>query len=509
MNNTKYAMIIDQKSIMYNKQERERDGRNSRYSQMVNGLISFIYDNPKQKDQPVLFRINKRYSYEFTISTFVFHLILWYPNIEFNIKIDDNDMYDLHPLGKKKLNTILDQRIRKFVDLTGDIPRLDYIFSGIIQQLVNISDDYAYIACNTFSLFEMMRLEDINKTFSTLLNYGAGSVIHSISATENFLKVTAPHLLNEAIVSDTKNCLRPYIHSQRLNITQLVQSFVAITYRNSVSKEIIQHPITSNYVKGLPKTSDIFIEANSARMATIAKKKYVPKSGYFSRQTNLLCEDTMIDYTVGDCGTKHFVTIFIETQEMLNVIESKYRIDDNGELHEVFVTDTFLIGSTVKLRSHTVCALSENNICQTCFGAKAIMSQNINIGGLPAIAIVNPISQMGMSVKHQTSITSFKLDDPIMAKYFHFDGSFITVKEEYLRKISIRIPKTFIEEWVMDGGENIETEPERLPYFIIVDSVLGEEFLIQNDGILYVLDSGILKLTKLFKVDIDSTLVDD
>ena len=503
----RYDAKFTQDSFMINKTEAKNLLKRSKYLDLIYGIKEMILDSPDKGDKLILFYMSPKDVYEMTYAEFLIHLILWQPNVVFNLKVNQDDVYELAPFGKNKLNKIINERIKKFVLLTKDVDTLDLVFSDIIQKCADLADDYSPIAGNTFNLREIMRMENEDSYFSTLFNYGVGNLITSISGTENFLKNIAPGVLKDAFTNDKKNCFRPFIYSDRLNTTQLVQSMVSIAYRNGVSKEIIQTPIVSNYVKGLRSPSDVFIEANSTRIAAVAKKKSVPQSGYLSRRAYLLCGDTMINQTVIDCGTTHTVNVFVESQKILDVIRGKYMVLADKTLKEIDETDTHLIGTRVNLRSHIKCKLPDDQVCQTCFGAKAILLQNVRIGGLPSVEVINPISNAGMAVKHQTSTSSYELKNTILREYFMNDGNYITIKEGMNKRISIKVPKYYLEDWIM--GESVTSEPNKLPYFIIYDHISGVEHKIEDKGISYMLDSSMLELARLFKVDVDCEITTD
>lgn len=471
------------------------------YFNAFKNVWDFIFDEHVRKDDEIVVIYNKKEAVKMRLVEFLIHLIIWRPNIVFNVPIKHDDFYIIHPLSRETINFILNKIIKKFIDIIGEAtPLFSETISYIIENFGKLAESYSTISSNTISLYDIIQFQKRNKTFAKLL-YTTLDESKTIKELEDHIQSSRKKLLS-VIIKDKKNSLYPFVESSRINSSQLTQMLVAVGPRPDIDKTIIPKPIVSGFIHGFKDMSEYYIDSVTARDALLTKYNNVSLSGYLSRKINILCLDTNIDYNIKDCGTKHHLSFFVENDMFLNMVVGKYMIKDNGDLYEITKTDRDLIGKTIKLRSHVTCAHPEQDkICPTCYGSSSKMLIGTRIGGLPSIKIANPMSQKSMSAKHLTGTDSVEITNEYINKYFYNDGSDLYIRKEYSdsRKLFIIVDKDDLEELLysminMDDTSIDTTFP--LNSITIRDG--NDEFVIENEGMMLTLSEEIITDKKLF-----------
>jgi len=405
------------------------------YYKLLYGFLDYIFDEYKRKDEKILIIYDDQRGIEMSISEAVGNLILWYPNIAFSIPITRDDFYDFRGITGEKLNKMFERIVEKFIDIGIDDNKLSNVLSHMIEMFSQIAEIYSHIACNTFSLYDIIQFEQRNKEFANLLNTELNYKQMSIKDMENYLAYGQKEVI-KIIQQDKKTSLYPYIQSGRLDKLQVTQMLVCVGPRADFDKSIVPRPIRRNFIKGLSDIGEYYVEAITARMALLIKHKNVRDSGYLSRKVNLLCLSTVIDPNVQDCGTKYYLTINVTNANVLQILSGKYMISDKNKLIKIDKTNTDLIGKTIKIRSHIYCALPEGRVCKTCYGSHHKTLTSTRIGGLPSLKIMNPLSQMGMSAKHKQTTKSTEITNEYIKQYFNIVNNEAYVKPEYLKNIT-------------------------------------------------------------------------
>lgn len=490
------------------------------YARLYDSLWWYIFLDYKRKDnlirvETINHETNEPCFANMTAAELLLHMIFWKPYVIYSkllkrkVIIKSNTFYNVENYDKKKLTTMLKNIVKEFLDdaeqRDDGINELSYNISLVVDDFCELMNAYCGIASNTISIYDIHQLEKRNSEFRSCINTVLDEDLPQ-KEIERQIKRGEKRTVN-AIIEDGKSSLVNYIKGGRLSKDQFTQMFYAVGPRTDVDKTILPKIIRGNFMKGYQCPSDAYMDAITGRDAQILKHITVRDSGYLSRKINLDNLDTHINYNVKDCGTTHFVTYYVETEDHLKSIDLKYIIKDNGKLYLVHASkDTDLIGKVVRLRSHIVCACPEGEVCMTCFGEKAKRLKGTNIGGLPAIKFANPISKRLMRAKHFTTANSVDVKSEFLNKYFNEDARKLYFKPELKNKdIYICIDRDIIED-IANGATDTEDESidssTPIESFVVQD---GEErYTIECEGLFLVLTNEVLEETNKFVMGYDS-----
>ena len=432
------------------------------FYKIYNGMYNYVFDDYRRKDEYVKIILNKDKFIVLTISETLIQLIFWRLYIVFDIKITEEDIIyrDIKTeyISRSNISSILDKNIKRFLPKVPYPVILSNQISYCIDDLCEISENYAYISCNTFSLYDMIQFAKRNKTFRGAINTTLDDTLPVPVIEEQVANGTK--LIHELIKADKKNCLYPFMMSGQLKGTQVGQVFYAIGTRASSDKIIMPVIIKRNMIHGYSSPSELYVEAVTARDALIQKKISVADSGALSRKQNLLCLNTAIDTSKPedyDCGTKHYITMHIDSENVLNLLQYKYRVLEDGTLKEIDPKkDKNLIGQTIKIRSIACCAMPDGHVCPKCVGSKSKQLMNTRLGILPATNIGNLFSELHMQAKHFTTTDSIDISkNEIISKFFDIDNSLLYLKDEIDRKhLKIIVNKENIEELLHNSSNS-------------------------------------------------------
>src|SRR5699024_6218954 len=137
--------------------------------------------------------------------------------------------------------------------------------------------------------------------------------------------------------------------------------------------------IDTSFFRGISDIEDFMTDALGARKALDMSKMQVRKSGYLNRKISILTEDIRLDPDIKDCGTKHFMEFKISSKVMFKLLIDRY-YEMDGKTKVITNKDTYLIGSTINLRSPITCALKNETVCKTCYGNLSKINMGLNIG---------------------------------------------------------------------------------------------------------------------------------
>lgn len=489
----RYSIMVNVKQLL--------DKKNKLYYMLHQYLLDFIFEDVENKNKLGLVTIGKKYI-EMRLSELLFHIFIWRPNIVFGVDITEDDLYDLTEINKGRFNSIMATIVEKFLDKTDNVAIIASIMASILENMCSISDNYGFIAGNTISLYDVLHLQKRSDVFNELV-VNKIPVDMSHKEAETYLKIKGSEL-NKSIFKDKKNAIYPFIKSgSNINPTQLTQMFVAVGTRPSIDGTVMKTIIRDGYINGYSSVDEFYVEATTSLNALLLKLKAVPKSGYFSRKLYLLCLDTDIDHYIEDCGTPNYEEIFIENKQVLHILNGKYRIvssDLSDKVKHVPIkdSDTFLIGKTIKYRTHIYCGLPDGKVCKTCFGVRSKQVTNTRIGGLPSIKFGNPVMQRAMSSKHKSTTNSKKIENEDIRKFFTIDNNELVLHPTIEKnKVELVIPVEEVNDLLNFDIEddNIEIKT-KLDYFII--RYKGVDFKIFNPGAYFDISDALLAEKKHF-----------
>lgn len=490
------------------------------FARLYDALWNYIFLDYKRKDNLIkVISVNEDnepcFAY-MTAAELMIHMIFWKPYVIYakylkrKVVIRSDTFYNTENFNKSKFATALKNIVKTFLsdaEVRGDdgINELSYIISLCVDDYCELMNSYCTIASNTISIYDIHQLEKRSPEFKSCLNTQLDEELPQKVIEQQIKK--GEHRTIDAILKDGKSALVNYIKGGRLSKDQFTQMFFAVGPRTDVDKSILPKIIKGNFMKGYSCPSDAYMDAITGRDAQILKHITVRDSGYLSRKINLDNLNTTIDYNVKDCGTTHTISYFVETADHLQSIDLKYIVKDNGKLYLVHATkDTDLIGQTVRLRSHIVCALKQGKVCMTCFGEKAKRLRGTNIGGLPAIKFANPISKRLMRAKHFTTANSVDVKSEFLNKYFNEEGRKLYFKPEMKNKdVFICVDRDIIED-IASGAT--DTEDELIDSSSPIESIViqdgDDRYTIECEGLFLVLTDEVLEETSKFVMGYDS-----
>ena len=490
------------------------------FARLYDALWNYIFLDYKRKDNLIkVISVNEDnepcFAY-MTAAELMIHMIFWKPYVIYakclkrKVVIRSDTFYNTENFDKKKFATALKNIVKTFLpdaEVRGDdgINELSYIISLCVDDYCELMNSYCTIASNTISIYDIHQLEKRSPEFKSCLNTQLDEELPQKVIEQQIKK--GEHRTIDAILKDGKSALVNYIKGGRLSKDQFTQMFFAVGPRTDVDKSILPKIIKGNFMKGYSCPSDAYMDAITGRDAQILKHITVRDSGYLSRKINLDNLNTTIDYNVKDCGTTHTISYFVETADHLQSIDLKYIVKDNGKLYLVHAAkDTDLIGQTVRLRSHIVCALERGKVCMTCFGEKAKRLRGTNIGGLPAIKFANPISKRLMRAKHFTTANSVDVKSEFLNKYFNEEGRKLYFKPEMKNKdVFICVDRDIIED-IASGAT--DTEDELIDSSSPIESIViqdgDDRYTIECEGLFLVLTDEVLEETSKFVMGYDS-----
>jgi hypothetical protein len=478
------------------------------YYSTLKGFIAYYFDDPRRIHNLVLIKLGKNNYVEMRTCEFITHLILWKANVVFNEPITTNDIYNVRSSDPSSLhiNTIMDIIVKRLVEKEGEVTdAICEVIYKIKDEFSELLHGYSGICCNTVSIYDIIQFKNRNKEFNSLINTTLDET-KSIKELENEIKDCEARLV-KVIKEDPYNCFNPYLRSKRINSGQLTKVLVAVGTRPDIDKTILPKPIKRGYIHGLQTASEYFMETLTARDAMLTKVDNVPLSGLLSREVNRLTSSSIyINYDVVDCGTKHTLKYEVKNKDYLDMIIGKYYYDDANKLHAVTGNEQFLIGKTIRLRSFITCAL-DKGVCQTCVGKISNRLTGTRLGALPSIKTINPLSNMAMAGKHNTSTKSIEIINEALLKYFYHDGVDFYINQEYAeqRNIYIVINQDDVEELLYSSNFDVDDDTIdtriQLSYVAIRDK--GVDYVLENEGMRIALSEEIISQKNLFLDDSD------
>ena len=327
---------------------------------------------------------------ELTFGNYLTYLVLILPfqkhKIPFNIDffVDVKNVYSLNDYYNKIIQFFT---IEKNIDITDDIKEISD------ELTIFASKNYLVKSGTSICLYDMIKLKEKNKDIEEAMNFKVeeGKIIDpqklSKQQDDNLKKMV------NAIMNEEDNPFKTYIKSGAgINTNQFGELFCYIGYKPDFFGKVIPRPVNTSFVRGL-NVSEYFINACGARKAITTAKNQVRSSGYLNRKLGLLTSDCRIkDYNTNhDCGTKHTIPVFIDSQNTLNRFNNRYIVDENGKLKIIYDTDKDLIGTTINLRSPITCAEENEQICPICYGRLSRVNKNKNIGTIATLILCNPL----------------------------------------------------------------------------------------------------------------------
>lgn len=395
-----------------------------------------ILNNYEKRNKIIYFKLNN-IKYKSSISNFLTQYILFIPFLEFN-KIPNNDFIiidELKNFNKNILinyfNKIIEWYYNKFTDDNDEtINILNQSFAKMITILSDISGQCNIYSATTINLHDLIMIYDENKEFRDLVNEAIPNKL-DFSEIETFLNNKFDKIMT--ILKNEDTVFKPYFISKTgINLKQFKEVVSSVGLKADLDGNIINKPISRNYLIGLDNITDYFIGSQLARKATIVSHKETKNSGYLTRKMSLaLMDKKSIATKIKDCGSTEYLEKYIDCDETLDRYNLRYYLDEEtNKLKLCNSNNKELIGKTLKFRTPIKCKC-KNAVCPICYGKLAKVNRNIHIGLEAVLELTEQITQKLLSSKHlQQVITTIIEWCAEFLKYFVIDTGFIFLNPE-------------------------------------------------------------------------------
>lgn len=418
------------------------------FEYFTDDIFETILSDIKFKNKLFDVYIGDKFIKDFTFAEFYLQCIFWKANIVFKIPITEIDFRIVPNMVSDDIHNVIEDLLKHFkVHFNKnkiDLENLSDIASWIIEKIMKFSNIFSWISPDSISIYDIIQFAKRNSTFRKLINTRIDENMN-IKDVEHLLDKYGAELV-QVIKEDKKNCLYQYVATGTVNKAQLRQMFVVVGYRMDIDKVILPYPIKGNFLNGLQDVVEQYAEAVTARNALIDKEKYVSDSGYEARKIDLNNFDTDIDHSVEDCGTKHYLTVKVDSEYELDMLDNKYQILDDGSLYAIdSKRDLHLIGKEIKIRSHIFCALPKN-VCRTCYGANSDIMKGTRIGGFPSLKVQNKISNKTISSKHYLETNAASITSKALLRFFEIESETCYLKTDLdYSRIKLVVDKLYFE----------------------------------------------------------------
>ena len=328
----------------------------------------------------------------------------------------------------------------------------------IYNDLTYRIEDYV-TSMDILDFLEIDRQPDINKVLSTLTA--------SEESIANVYTVILDQLYNNPNLSH--NNIAFAVRAAQVNKNQVVQCIGPRGYVTEVDGYIMKVPILRGFFRGMRSLYNVTSESHSAGKALFSAEAPLQDGEYFSRRLQLMTmstEEIMRDPFVqyldnkgseikhgidSDCGSTDYLSWHIKGSVKqggelvyvgdLKFLVGKYYIDPvDGILKDLKITDTHLIGKTIKIRTMLGCRhKNKHGVCATCFGK---MGDNVspyaNIGHMASAIMTQQITQSILSTKHLISSSTSEavyLPEPVLRILtINAKDSTISIRKEWKGK---------------------------------------------------------------------------
>ena len=493
------------------------------YEYFLEDLKDNILNNFIIKNKKIDLYLDKKFIKTATIAELFIQLIFWKANVVYRVKLLEKHFQITSNMTSGEIHDAIEILLQRFRDhfQKKDIDReeLAIIATDIIEKIMNFTIIFSWISPDSINLYDLIQFSKRDPRFNKLIHSQLDENMNTKEIEQRLAQLEKE--LIQCILQDKRNCLYQYVATGTVNKSQLRQMFTVVGTRAGIDKTVLTSYIKGNFLNGLQSPSEFFAEAMTARTALIDKNTYVADSGYEARKIDLNNLDTTIDYSVEDCKTKHFLTINVRSEFLLNALNNKYQILDDGSLHAIdSEKDKHLIGQKIRIRSHAMCALPKN-VCKTCYGANADLMKNTRIGCFPSIEVESHVTNMTISSKHFSETNSSDISESNLVKFFNVEKNSAYLKTELdYTNIKLVIDKLYLEN-LIDNNNSAESEEDydmvHLENALLIETVFdkklgrtvqNEYLLTDTQGLYLFITSELLEEKKAFKISHDSDIVE-
>jgi len=169
------------------------------------------------------------------------------------------------------------------------------------------------------------------------------------------------------------------------------QTFIARGVVTDATGRVIPKLLKHGLAEGLTQ-EEFFIMGYAARKGIVDRAINTDKPGYLTRQLVFCNSRVLLDPELDDCGTKKCLEVYVEDENLAQMLLYKYTCD--GKL----ITEPPKVGTTVKIRSVLYC--QGKKVCRKCYGALYDLHKSKQIGIIAAQAIGERVQQTLMKSFH-------------------------------------------------------------------------------------------------------------
>ncbi|AHI60399.1 putative nvRNAP beta' subunit 2 [Erwinia phage vB_EamM_RAY] len=207
------------------------------------------------------------------------------------------------------------------------------------------------------------------------------------------------------------NQVAEYVKQGSASAGQALQCLVVRGYLTDHNSRIFVKPVMGNYVEGLGKFYDSFVESRSATKAALFTKKPLEDSEWFNRKMQLVAQAVQKIHLGEDCGSTITVPIVMR-RGWASAMAGTYYLDDDGSYKMITEEDKHLENRLLNIRSPMYCNHPDRTgICERCYGKLAVSIPYFNVEGkvgdnqvivghVSATEIGEDLSQKMLSTKH-------------------------------------------------------------------------------------------------------------
>lgn len=356
----------------------------------------------------VYFNGNKNESVDLMITDYYLNLIMWFPIIFINKKIQPQHLFfEEHTTG---------DTIKAFIDKYIVEPNKIEIENRILNNAIADTlfhfsdvDDFSLFLANTLNLEDDIDIMQHSKAYYDLLHADLSGVpIGEVKdrGMELVHDAIDNYIMKSKEIVGYDHCLKyAFGAKEGINIRQYKENNINIGTKPDGQGSIYHDIINKSYINGgLNTLVAQYIDNGASRVAQIISKKNVGDSGAFARILGLNNMDTFLNSDPHfDCGTNNFINLLIKDAKHLKLLEGRYyRFERYGAEYKINTSDSTLIGKRVFLRSPITCKSNADGhgICYKCYGDLAYTNRDISIGRIATEHVTSQYTQKRLSAKH-------------------------------------------------------------------------------------------------------------
>ena len=214
---------------------------------------------------------------------------------------------------------------------------------------------------------------------------------------------------------------------------QLLQLSIARGFITDIDSSINPNPVLDCFATGVNDLYGSMMDSRSTSKSLYFASEPLQAVEYFNRKMQLITATVMF-LVHGDCGKRTYSDWLIRPHD-LKPLKGLRRME-NGKEVMMNGTEKHLIGTVVKLRLPSECALDGHCVCSACFGELSkSLPHNSNIGHFSGTTMCEESAQAVLSIKHldgSADVEAIDIDGSSMA-YITEGGTSSTIcKSEQL-----------------------------------------------------------------------------